>query len=223
MEIFINSRRGAPHHEEIILSLDANEPLIDPNNSHKITGIAKLLRNCGMRDVFDYKHGPLCGDTSIKKVHKIDHVAATENILPAVKECGFFKWNEIVHSDHRTGFVTWDAIKLFGEETDDLTKPAQRNCMLCYPDRVEKFKTYCINEFESHSLFQALDKLIHSVNKKGRWTPTHEKNYNKIVAQVTQIMLAGDEKCVNKRKHDTPWSSELMRCSQALNFWSIKI
>ena len=90
LECFINTRRAPPNHEQIILSLDANEPLTDPNNPEKITGISKLLRNCGMRDMYEYKHGPLCGDTSNKKVHKIDHVAATESILPAVKECGFF-------------------------------------------------------------------------------------------------------------------------------------
>ena len=45
-------------------------------------------------------HDPLCEDTSNKKVHKIDHVAATESILSAVKECGFFKWNERIHFDH---------------------------------------------------------------------------------------------------------------------------
>ena len=100
LEIFINTRRGSPHHEEIILSLDVNEPLMDPNNPQKVTDISKLLRICGVRDVYVYKHGPLCGDTSNKKVHKIYHVAATESILPAVKECGFFKWNEIIHSDH---------------------------------------------------------------------------------------------------------------------------
>ena len=171
-----------------------------------------------MRDVYKYKHGPLCGDTSNKKVHKIDHVAATESILPAVKECGFFKWNEIIHSDHRTGFVTWDATQLFGEESDDLTKLAQRNCMLCYPDRVAKFKKYCMEEFEANFLFQALDKLIHSANKKGRWTKTHEKKYNAIDTLATSIMLAGDKTCVNKRKHDTQWSSELIICSWVLHF-----
>ena len=85
LESFINTRRGAPHHEETILSLDANEPLIDLNNPQNITGISKLLRNCGMRDVYEYKHSPLCGDNSNKKVHRIDDVAATESILSAVK------------------------------------------------------------------------------------------------------------------------------------------
>ena len=37
-----------------------------------------------------------------------DHVAATKNILPAVKACGFFSWNEVVQLDHRIGFVTWN-------------------------------------------------------------------------------------------------------------------
>ena len=40
---------------------------------------------------------------------------------------------------------------------------------------------------------------------------------------ATSIMLAGDKKCVNKRKHDTSWSSEIIRCSQVLHFWSINM
>ena len=58
LESFVNTKRSAPHHEEVILSLDENEPLIDPNNPQKITDISKLLRNCGMRDRYEYNTRP---------------------------------------------------------------------------------------------------------------------------------------------------------------------
>ena len=76
--------------------------------------------------------------------------------------------------------------------------------MLYYPNRVEKFKKHCMEEFEASFLFQALAKLIHSANKKGRWTKAYEKKYNTTDAMTTSIMLAGDEKYIKKRNHATP-------------------
>ena len=53
LEIYIKERRELG--ESIILALDANEPLSDVNRPEKITGIAKLLRNFRLTDVFEHK------------------------------------------------------------------------------------------------------------------------------------------------------------------------
>ena len=120
LEIFINKLRKKG--ESIILAVDANEPLVDPARPEKITGIKKLLKNCNLTDVFDHHHEGMCGDTSERKYHKIDHIAVSQRILPAVKKCGFLPRDEICDTDHRSGFVLWNSKELLGPE-DDLTPP----------------------------------------------------------------------------------------------------
>ena len=124
------------------MAIDANEPLVDPARPEKLTGIMKLLKNCNLTDVFDYQHSGMCGDTSERKCHKIDHIAVSQRILPAVKTCGFLPRDEICDTDHRSGFVIWDAELLFGPDIDDLTAPEKRKLILAYPDRFNKYREY---------------------------------------------------------------------------------
>ena len=162
--------------EEIVLTLDANEPLTDPSHPGKETGIAKLFRECQLTDAYEHKHGKECGDTSNHKSHKIDHIGVSDNLLPAIISCGFLPWNDIVFSDHRSGFLKWDGKILFGDTLDDSTAPTSRKLLLCYPERVKKYRTYVEEKFTEQKLFKALDKLIYRVNKKGSWTKKWSRN-----------------------------------------------
>ena len=167
LEEFINKSRKKG--ESIILALDANEPLTDAARPGKMTGIRKLLRNCNLTDVFEHHHAEMCGDTSEKKRHKIDHIAVSQKILPVVKSCGFLPRDEICDTDHRSGFVMWDADELFGPDIDDLTAPEKRKLILAYPDRVNKYKEYVKDKFEEQKLGKALSALQYKASKHG-WT-----------------------------------------------------
>ena len=112
----------------------------------------------------------MCGDTSERKSHKIDHIAASQRILPAVKTCGFLPRDEICDTDHRSGFVIWDAEILFGPDIDDLTSPEKRKLILVHPDRVNKYREYVREHFKEQKLGEALQDLQFRANKHGRWT-----------------------------------------------------
>ena len=83
-----------------------------------------------------------CGSTSDKKNHKIDHIAVSEEILPAAIRSGFFPFDEIYDTDHRSGYVLWDTVGLFGVEPDDQTSRDRQQLLLAYPDRVDKYRDY---------------------------------------------------------------------------------
>ena len=220
LEAFINKLRKKG--ESIILAVDANEPLVDPARPEKTTGIRKLLQKCNLTDVFEYHHADMCGDTSERKYHKIDHVAVSQKILPAVKKCGFLPRDEICDTDHRSGFVLWDSAELLGPE-DDLTPPEKRKLILAYPDRVNKYKEFVLGKFREQKLSQALKDLQHRVHQKGTWTKKMEKKYNNLDKKMTKIMLDGEKQCLHIRERNTPWSTKLMSESYKLYYWSLKI
>ena len=164
--------------ESIILVLDANEPLVDVNRPEKITDIAKLFRNYRLTDVFDKMHKEGWGNPNDKKNHNIDHIAVSEAILPPVKRCGLFPFDEICDTDHRRGYVLWDMELLFGLEPDDLNTLERRKLILAYPDRVDKYRSYVLAKFKELKLLKALTALTHKARRKGIWTVAMKKKYN---------------------------------------------
>ena len=151
-----------------------------------------------------------CGNTSDKKNHKIDHIAVSEAILPAVLRYGFFPFDEICDTDHRSGYVLWDTELIFGVEPDDLTSPERRKLILAYPDRVDKYKSYVMEKFKELNLLKSLSNLTNRAMKKESWTAATEEKYNKLDKLVTTIMKDREQQCMTKKKHNTPWSMALI-------------
>ena len=99
----------------------------------------------------------VCRDKSIHKTHDIYHTVASDCLL------------------HAMGFFILEIIELVGHIPEDMTAPAQRNCLMCCSSRVYKFREYCLKEFNDNNLFGALHKLTQSYNKKKCWTKEMQK------------------------------------------------
>ena len=124
---------------QIILGIDANEVLESDGEPAKAHSITRLKRECGLTDVFEHHHAQI-GDTSNKKLHKIDHLLVSQAIIPALTRSGFLPWGDVIASNHRTGFVDLQADILFGN-MDDPTSVSARKLNTKYPKRVNKYKT----------------------------------------------------------------------------------
>lgn len=111
--------------ELIILALDANEELLTEENPPPKPSITHLVQATGLQDVHSMQH-KVMGDTSRRSNTKIDRVLISPDLQAAVKHSGFLPWNQIMESDHRTGFVDFDEIELFGENTENATNNATR-------------------------------------------------------------------------------------------------
>ena len=146
----------------------------------------------------------MCGDTSEKKCHKIDHIAVSQKILPAVKACSFLPRDEIYDTEHRSGFVLWDSEELFGSDINDLTALEKRKLILAYPDRVNKYREYFKEKFKKQKQGKALRDLQYKAKQHGKWTKNMEDKYNKIDKAVTKIMLDGEKQCLHTSKKNTP-------------------
>mmetsp|Transcript_4469 Transcript_4469/g.6574 ORF Transcript_4469/g.6574 Transcript_4469/m.6574 type:complete len:93 (+) Transcript_4469:105-383(+) len=73
---------------QIILGINVNKILERDGSPVKKHSITAFKRECGLTDVFEYQHKQV-GDTSIKKLHKMDHILASQDVLPSVKRPGF--------------------------------------------------------------------------------------------------------------------------------------
>ena len=149
---------------QIILGIDANEVLEpdgEPVKSHSIT---RLKRECGLIDVFEHHHAQI-GDTSNKKLHKIDHLLVSQSITPALIRSGFLPWGDVIASDHRTGFVDFQADILFGN-MDDPTSSSARKLNTKYPKRVERYKEEVLQKFKDRNLFHAMETLSKKAKRR---------------------------------------------------------
>ena len=95
------------------------------------------MRDLNLTDVFQHQQGHT-GDTSTKNAKKIDHILVSVNVLPAIQHSSFLPWKKIMESDHRTGYVDFDALTLFGN-THNLTHLASQKLKTDYPEAMEEY------------------------------------------------------------------------------------
>ena len=142
-EIKQKQKRGK---HQIILGIDANKFLEPDRELVKSHSITRLKRECGLVDAFEHHHAHI-GDTSNKELHKIYHLLVSQSIVPALTRSGFFPWGAVIASDHRTGFVDFQADLLFGN-MDDPTSSSSRKLNRKYPKRVEKYREEVLQKFK---------------------------------------------------------------------------
>ena len=148
--------------EMLIIGLDANEELLPEDSPAKETSITALMRDLHLTDVFQHQHGHT-GDTSRKNAKKIDHVLVSANVLPAIQHSGFLPWNTIMESNHRTGYIDFDALTLFGN-TDDLTHLASQKLTTGYPEVMEEYLKHIHEGFADRKLFSTFKRIVYKAN-----------------------------------------------------------
>ena len=78
-----------------------------------------------------------------------------------MKHSGFLLWNQVMESDHRTGFVDFDELELFGENTQDLTHNTTHQLYIVYPESIDKYLTILKQKIKSRNLSKAIHRLKH--------------------------------------------------------------
>jgi hypothetical protein len=89
----------------------------------------------------------------------LDYLFCTSNLLPSVVSWGIAPFNEHIFSDHRSKFVDWDKVVLFGSAAPLLSAPSARRLQL--KNLVTKntyllsIKEYC----NKHNVFKWMSDL----------------------------------------------------------------
>ena len=125
------------NNKDIILALDVNKNILPEGVPGPKYSITNFIKDTNLTDVYEYQYKQT-GDTSRRKpTEKIDHVLISPKLLLAVKHSGFLPWNQIMESDHRTGFVDFDKNQLLGENTEDPTHNTSQKLSTNYPESIE--------------------------------------------------------------------------------------
>ena len=136
--------------------------------------------------MYEHQH-KYTGDISRRNTKKIDHVLISHNLILTVKHLGFLPWNQIMESDHRTGFLDFDENELFGKITEDPTHSASRKLSTDYPELIDKYLKILNKKVTQNNIEKSVSVLI--TKARHGWTKKREREYNKIDALLTRIMV----------------------------------
>ena len=206
--------------EQIIIALDANEEILPEDQPIPKHSILYLVQATGLQDVYTTQHDVM-EDTSRKSNTKINHVLISLDLQVAVKHSGFLQWNQVMESDHRTGFVDFDELELFGENIEDKTHNASRPLSTDYPDLIDKYLQLLWTKIKARRLTHGIAKL-QAIPAKG-WREQHEKRYNRVDDKLTGIIKWAEKQCVPKSTHPSIWSTKLEAATRAIRYWNMRI
>ena len=119
-----------------------------------------------------------------------------------------------MESDHRTGFLNFNELELFGENTEDLTHNATRQLSTDYPDSIDKYLQLLRTKIKAHKLEKAIAKL-QAIPNRG-WREQHETRYNRIDNKLTGITKWAEKQCVPKSTHPSLWSTKMEAATRAI-------
>ena len=101
--------------EEVILSMDGNEPMHGPRN-----GIQKLLSATGMVDAIAHFHGDEIPKTYLRGKNRIDYMFITPGIIPCMRRSGHLGIQDGIPSDHVGCWLEFDGLEMFRGATENL-------------------------------------------------------------------------------------------------------
>jgi exonuclease III len=107
---------------QVILLGDFNEIYLNGDGS-----LREMASDLGFIDIMRRVHPTLTEPaTYARGSTRVDYILGTEGVAEAVQKCGFEPFYFRFDSDHRAMFVDLDCDKLFGNSTQQLTKPVMR-------------------------------------------------------------------------------------------------
>jgi hypothetical protein len=94
--------------EEVVLCMDANEPMHSPHN-----GVQKLLSATGMVDAIAQFHGDDIPKTYIRGRNRIDYMFVTPGIISCLRWSGHIGIQDGIPSDHVGCWLEFDGTEFF--------------------------------------------------------------------------------------------------------------
>jgi len=140
---------------EIILSIDANESLYDPQSQ-----LADFIQDTQLIDLLSMRHGSRVPETYQRGSQPIDYCFGT--ILPArsLLKCGLTGYNDHdILSDHRAHFCDFDSRILFGMLPPDLLELIPRQVFSSNPKIVKTFGQKVSSALRSKGFMKQIQEL----------------------------------------------------------------
>ena len=107
--------------QEILLLGDFNEAF-----GSDVDGMTKLAATCGLLDLMSSRHSSSPPATYARGRKRLDYALATTHVAESLQSAGYEPFNSKFPSDHRAFFLDFNTTALFGTETQQLGKYADR-------------------------------------------------------------------------------------------------
>ena len=172
--------------EEVILSMDANEPMHGPRNS-----VQKLLSATGMVDAIAKFHGDEAPKTYLRGKNRIDYMFVTPGIIPYLCRSGNLGIQDCIPSDHVGFWLEFDGTELFRGATENLGTIQQKPFTMRNTEQlktfIEKMETYLTSKRVEQRL-EAFQKGLSEGNLASR---TEVEEYERIARDVDDAIRCG--------------------------------
>ena len=218
LSLYIQSWRITPQ-DKVIVMMDANERL-----GGEKEGIARLLSNTGLADIFNLKKASTCKiATHNKGTHRIDYMFGTTNLLPFIHQCGYTAFHQDIISDHRGLFIDLSTALL--DEKILLQGPKPR-CIGSHSrfKQTILYKKYIINHFEEHKIEERILRLQHYTDHT---TPLHRVQFtqllNRIDTQVTEILISAEKKFGSDPLKKMISNNSIIQLQHMVRYWTTAI
>ena len=158
----------------IILNGDFNEDLGETD------GMSLLCTTCHMRDPILTNHGATEFATYSRGHKVIDYILISEDLLPAVRRCGYEPFNNNIISDHRGAYVDFDTDLLFGDPLP-LPSIAARGLNSKRPHQIEPYFKFKQKHLEDHNWHEKLKTLQSAMDANERNDALAEDLYSRLL------------------------------------------
>jgi len=201
--------------KEVILCIDANEPIDDPRSE-----VSRLFTETDLVDLHHHRYPALRKPATHQRgSHAIDLIAGSPLVVSALLHAWIHPFGDpvCIKGDHRLLGVDLDPEVLFGNAIPSLTKPQLRGTNSRHPQKVTKFCKRVVDQCNHHRLAERIADL----QTLRTLDASHFDELEDIDACLTKILIRADRACTPMNA--TPWSPKLNQAYLRHRLWSIAL
>ena len=203
---------------EVVLMLDANESMYDPNSQ-----LLRFVQDCKLTDLHLLRHSAIHAHppgTYQRGNKRLDYIFGTHLISHCTARAGISAYHELFSSDHRGLYVDLHMQQFFGGKPTPLATPATR---LLHSHRIAhalQYRKHVLEYVIQHNMVARSERLEQMANDDPH-NPQIPSRLNGLVEDLTRGMLSAEQKCGAHHSH--PWSPTLVNARRRVRYWRIWI
>ena len=189
--------------DEILLLGDFNEPL-----GSEADGMTLIAAELNLLDLFASHNSSTMPATYARGSSRLDYALATAKVVASVRSAGYEPFNNRFPTDHRAYFIDFDSTRLFGSNTQHLSRIEPR---VLKSQNVNQVTEYIQKKYDlllQHNAFDRAERLTLPGNR--------DAFAERLDRDVLQASLSAEKAC---RRYGQPsWSVELSKARQKVVF-----
>ena len=198
--------------EEIILSIDVNERLLEGGR------MREFLTSTGLIDPIEARHG-VPPRTCVRGKHRIDYILISPSLQSAVTRAGHLGIHDAIQSDHCGIWLEFDGRKLFRGSTEHLGSTVEAPFTAREISKMDKY----VATMEAHlKETKGEERLKQLITENQLQEDVFIETYEKISRDIDEAMKAGMNK-VRRKNVGFARSPELTRAASLVRYWKTQL